>query len=354
MKTVVSAEDTAVRSDATPLLSVRDLKVHFRVARRNGPLAIGRPRALLRAVDGLSFDVRRGEVIGLVGESGCGKSTLARAIVGLAPITSGSVCWRGHETVDGVHRASRQMQRLRREAQVVFQDPLASLDPRMTIERIVAEPIVTHRPQMTRAEVRARVRTMLERVGLNDHHLSRYPHEFSGGQCQRIGIARALVAEPKLVICDEPVSALDVTIQAQIVNLLRDLQRELSLSMLFVSHDLAVVQAMSTRVLVMYLGRVMEAGDCPSIFDAPVHPYTRALLSAVPFPDPAIERSRARVLLAGDLPSPIDPPSGCVFRTRCPSALQECARTPPELEARHEGRSFVACIRAGDPPVPGV
>lgn len=346
MHGAAAAAPAAAEGNETPLLSVRDLEVHFRVERRNQPFAIGRPRALLRAVDGVSFDLHRGEVIGLVGESGCGKSTLASAIVGLAPIKSGSVCWRGHETVDGVQTARRHMDRLRREVQVVFQDPLASLDPCMTIERIVAEPILTNWPQMPRAEVRARVRTMLERVGLNDGHLSRYPHEFSGGQCQRVGIARALIAEPQLVICDEPVSALDATIQAQIVNLLRDLQRELSLSMLFVSHDLAVVQAMSTRVLVMYLGRVMEFGDCRLIYDAPAHPYTQALLSAVPFSDPTLERNRARVLLAGDLPSPIDPPSGCVFRTRCPAAVGQCARTTPELEARHGGRSLVACIRA--------
>jgi len=334
----------------TPLLSVRELNVHFR-ARCTGPAWIRhvwRRRMSVRAVDGLSFDICPGEVLGLVGESGCGKSTLARAIVGLAPITSGSVCWRGHETVREKGRDSRQLQRLRREVQVVFQDPLASLDPRMTIERIVAEPLVTHRPQMARAEVRARVRTMLERVGLNVHHLSRYPHEFSGGQCQRIGIARALVAQPRLIICDEPVSALDVTIQAQIVNLLRDLRRELSLAMLFVSHDLAVVQAVSTRVLVMYLGRVMEFGDSRAVYDAPSDPYTHALLSAVPFSDPALERSRPRALLRGELPSPLDPPSGCVFRTRCPRAVAACGHAVPKLEAREGASSLAACFRAGE------
>jgi oligopeptide transport system ATP-binding protein len=332
---------------APPLLSIRDLKVHFAVKRDEKLWPRGRRNTSLRAVDGISFDLRRGEVVGLVGESGCGKSTLARAIVGLAPVTSGSVCWRGHETVDGSCRKRLQMRRLRSEAQMIFQDPLASLDPCMTIERIVIEPLLTHRPGMARTEMRAHARTLLERVGLGASVLSRYPHEFSGGQCQRIGIARALIAEPKLVICDEPVSALDVSIQAQVMSLLRDLQRELSLSMLFVSHDLAVVQAISTRVLVMYLGRVMEYGDCTSLYETPEHPYTQALLSAVPIPDPTLERSRTRVLLRGDLPSPIHPPSGCVFRTRCPQAQAACAQTTPPLEARGNRRALVACLQAG-------
>lgn len=343
--------DERVARDAASeaaLLTVRDLKVHFRVKHgAQPPWAIGRRNASLRAVDGISFDVRRGEVVGLVGESGCGKSTLARAIVGLTPITSGSIAWRGRETVQARQRSSREMVHLRREVQMIFQDPLASLDPRMTIERIVAEPLVTHRPQMSKSEIRARVRTMLERVGLGAVHLPRYPHEFSGGQCQRIGIARALIVEPALVICDEPVSALDVSIQAQIVELLRDLRRELSLSMLFVSHDLAVVEAISARVLVMYLGRAMEFGACRSIYDTPAHPYTRALLACVPSPDPEIERHRSRALLAGELPSPIDPPSGCAFRTRCPIADDACSQVVPVLEARADARSLVACLRTG-------
>lgn len=340
-------QDSTRTSHDNTLLTVRDLKVHFPVKRDAGPWAVWRHKALLRAVDGVSFEVRRGETVGLVGESGCGKSTLARAIVGLAPVTSGSICWQDMETVLGASRPAPEMARLRQRVQMIFQDPLASLDPRMTIERIVAEPLVTHRSDMSRDEVRTRVRTMLERVGLNAHHLARYPHEFSGGQCQRIGIARALIAEPQLVICDEPVSALDVSIQSQIVNLLRDLQRELSLSMLFVAHDLAVVKAISARVLVMYLGRVMEFGERRDIYDAPQHPYTRALLSAVPIPDPALERARARVLLHGDLPSPLEPPSGCVFRTRCPEAIEACAAVVPALEVRGNAMSCVACIRAG-------
>jgi oligopeptide transport system ATP-binding protein len=331
---------------ADALLSVRDLKVYFRVKRESLAWVPWRANALLRAVDGVSFDIGLGETVGLVGESGCGKSTLARAIVGLAPVTSGSISWEGVETVHAGCRPGPAIVRLRRGVQMIFQDPLASLDPRMTVARIVAEPLLTHRPHMARAEVRARVVTMLERVGLNARYLDRYPHEFSGGQCQRIGIARALAAEPRLVVCDEPVSALDVSIQAQVINLLRDLQRELSLSMLFVAHDLAVVKSISHRVLVMYLGRVMEIGECESLYAVPRHPYTRALLSAVPMPNPAVERNRSRVLLRGDLPSPLDPPTGCVFRTRCPEAVDACAQRVPPLEAHEDRCRRVACIRA--------
>ncbi|BCG00495.1 peptide ABC transporter ATP-binding protein [Paraburkholderia sp. PGU19] len=322
------------------LLKVDNLSVHFGIAQGGYPWS---KKATLRAVDGVSFDVRRGETVGLVGESGCGKSTLARAIIGLTPVTSGSVQWKGHESVKG---ASRDTTQIRRDVQMIFQDPLASLDPRMTIEQIVAEPLKTHQPQLGREEIRVRVRTMLERVGLSNHHLRRYPHEFSGGQCQRVGIARALIGEPQLVICDEPVSALDVSIQAQIVNLLRDLQRELSLSLLFVAHDLAVVKAISQRVLVMYLGRVMEFGDKRDVYRQPQHPYTRALLSAVPLPDPAAERARKHVLLRGEIPSPLKPPSGCAFRTRCPDAIDACANERPVTSATGIGHTQVACIRA--------
>jgi oligopeptide transport system ATP-binding protein len=322
------------------LLKVDNLSVHFRIAQGGYPWS---EKATLRAVDGVSFDVRRGETVGLVGESGCGKSTLARAIIGLAPVTSGSVQWKGRESVNG---ASRDTTQIRRDMQMIFQDPLASLDPRMTIEQIVAEPLRTHQPQLGREEIRVRVRTMLERVGLSNHHLRRYPHEFSGGQCQRVGIARALIGEPQLVICDEPVSALDVSIQAQIVNLLRDLQRELSLSLLFVAHDLAVVRAISQRVLVMYLGRVMEFGDKRDVYREPQHPYTRALLSAVPLPDPAAERARKHVLLRGEIPSPLKPPSGCAFRTRCPDAIDACANERPVATTTGIGHTQVACIRA--------
>ncbi|AXF01689.1 ABC transporter ATP-binding protein [Paraburkholderia hospita] len=322
------------------LLKVDNLSVHFSIAQGGYPWS---KKATLRAVDGVSFDVRRGETVGLVGESGCGKSTLARAIIGLTPVTSGSVQWKGRESVKG---ASRDTAQIRRDVQMIFQDPLASLDPRMTIEQIVAEPLKTHQPQLGREEIRVRVRTMLERVGLSNHHLRRYPHEFSGGQCQRVGIARALIGEPQLVICDEPVSALDVSIQAQIVNLLRDLQRELSLSLLFVAHDLAVVKAISQRVLVMYLGRVMEFGDKRDVYREPQHPYTRALLSAVPLPDPVAERARKHVLLRGEIPSPLTPPSGCAFRTRCPDAIDACANERPVTSATGIGHTQVACIRA--------
>ncbi|CAD6561646.1 ABC transporter ATP-binding protein [Paraburkholderia sabiae] len=329
-------------SDHETLLKVDNLSVHFHIAQGGYPWS---KKATLRAVDGVSFDVRRGETVGLVGESGCGKSTLARAIIGLAPVTSGSVQWKGNETVKG--EAYRDTVQLRRDVQMIFQDPLASLDPRMTIEQIVAEPLKTHQPQLGREETRVRVRTMLERVGLSNHHLRRYPHEFSGGQCQRVGIARALIGEPQLVICDEPVSALDVSIQAQIVNLLRDLQRELSLSLLFVAHDLAVVKAISQRVLVMYLGRVMEFGDKRDVYREPQHPYTRALLSAVPLPDPVAERAREHVLLRGEIPSPLKPPSGCAFRTRCPDAIDACANERPVTKAAAGiGHTQVACIRA--------
>jgi oligopeptide transport system ATP-binding protein len=331
--------------EATTLLSVEQLKVQFGVPRGAYPWS---GKTMLRAVDGVSFNVRRGETVGLVGESGCGKSTLARAIIGLAPVASGSVRWLGNETVlPGTRRDSTL---LRRDVQMIFQDPLASLDPRMTIEQIVAEPLIAHGRNLARADVQRRVLTMLERVGLNAQHLRRYPHEFSGGQCQRVGIARALISEPQLVICDEPVSALDVSIQAQIVNLLRDLQRELSLSLLFVAHDLAVVKAISHRVLVMYLGRVMEFGDKRDVYRTPRHPYTRALLSAVPVPDPAVERARRHLLLRGEIASPLNPPSGCAFRTRCPAAIDACATQIPQPVTHGANATRVACIRVGHAP----
>ncbi|CAB3748761.1 ABC transporter ATP-binding protein [Paraburkholderia humisilvae] len=339
------SQHTSLEHADEPLLSVEDLTVHFSVARAGRRALPWSPRATVRAVERVSFDVRRGETVGLVGESGCGKSTLARALIGLVPVTGGSVRWRGGETVFG---ARRDIAGLRRDVQMIFQDPLASLDPRMTIEQIVAEPLKTHRPDIGRAELRARAQAMLERVGLNAYHLQRYPHEFSGGQCQRVGIARALIGEPRLVICDEPVSALDVSIQAQIVNLLRDLQRELALSLLFVAHDLAVVKAISHRVLVMYLGRVMEFGAKEAVYGDPMHPYTRALLAAVPTPDPAVERARGHLLLRGEIPSPLDPPSGCVFRTRCPQAIEACAGEVPVARTWPPRSGKVACIRVGE------
>ena len=296
------------------LLRVRGLAVNFRVARGPWPWQ----KAQLHAVNGISFDIRRGETLGLVGESGCGKSTLARAVIGLAPVASGSVIWQGEETVCGTQR---RLGALRRGVQMIFQDPLASLDPRMSIGEIVAEPLRTHAPQLGRKEIARRVLTMLERVG----------------------IARALIGEPALVICDEHVSALDVSIQAQIVNLLRDLQRELALSLLFVGHDLAVVKTLSHRVMVMYLGRLMELGTREAVYDEAAHPYTRALLDAVPVADPARARERHAPLLRGEIPSPLNPPSGCAFRTRCPKASAQCAAMAPEPAATGPGGSIVAC-----------
>jgi oligopeptide transport system ATP-binding protein len=314
--------------DTSPLLSVRDLRVHFPV-RGDGALPWSAPRTL-KAVDGVSLDVHAGETLGIVGESGCGKSTLARALMNLVPAVSGDILWRGRQ-MRGAPVAA--WQELRREVQMVWQDPLASLDPRMNVAQIVSEPLRTHEPQLARAEVLARVKEMLDRVGLSETQMYRYPHEFSGGQCQRIGIARALILRPKLVVCDEPVSALDVSIQAQIVNLLQDLQREMRLALLFIAHDLAVVRHISQRVLVMYLGRTMEVADKHALYRQPRHPYTQALQSAVPIPDPRLARSRPIQLLQGDVPSPIDPPSGCVFRTRCPKAFERCAVEVPPLKA---------------------
>jgi len=322
------------------LLSVRDLKVHFQVREPHGwPWTPGRT---LRAVDGVSFDIQPGETLGVVGESGCGKSTLARAVLNLIPATSGSIRWMGQE----MHGASRQAWlAMRRHVQMIFQDPLASLDPRMTIAQIISEPLRTHRPDMSHAETMEHVQGMMQRVGLTPQQINRYPHEFSGGQCQRIGIARALVLEPRLIICDEPVSALDVSIQAQIINLLRDLQQSMGLALIFIAHDLAVVKHISRRVLVMYLGHEMEVANKQALYATPRHPYTRALLSAIPIPDPLRQRERVTQLLQGDLPSPIDPPSGCVFRTRCPQAIDRCAREVPELR-RLDDQTEVACILA--------
>ena len=282
-----------------------------------------------------------GETLGIVGESGSGKSTLARALLKLVPATAGRICVLGRDLAE---LSTAQLRPLKRNVQVVFQDPLASLNPRMTVGDIVSEPLWTHRPELDAAAVRAEVVEVLRRVGLTGRELNRYPHEFSGGQCQRIGIARALVLKPKLIVCDEPVSALDVSIQAQIVNLLLDLRREFGLALIFIAHDLAVVRHISHRVLVMYLGRVMELAPSAHLYERPSHPYTRALISAVPLPDPRAERARPREILSGDLPSPIDPPSGCRFRTRCRYAIERCRNEIPQL--RPFDRALVACHRA--------
>ena len=318
------------------LLHVADLQVHFPI--RVGGLLRGR-HVPLKAVDGVSFALHAGETLGVVGESGCGKSTLGRAILQLVEPTAGTVVWRGHDltAADAEH-----MRSYRRDMQIIFQDPLASLDPRMTIGDIVAEPLVTFEPRLERKVVKQRVQQMLDTVGLSPEMLNRYPHEFSGGQCQRIGIARAMILEPELIICDEPVSALDVSIQAQIINLLQRLQREFGLTLLFISHDLSVVRRISHRVLVLYLGRIMEIAAADALYSRPMHPYTRALISAVPIPDPDKERAKQRIVLHGDMPSPIAPPSGCVFRTRCRWADDQCAQATPELRDAAPGHA-VAC-----------
>jgi oligopeptide transport system ATP-binding protein len=321
----------------TPLLSVRDLKVQFELpADSPWPWA---PTQTLKAVDGPSFDIFAGETLGIVGESGCGKSTLARALLNLVPANAGSVVWQGQEMLGA---SAPVWQRLRKDVQMIFQDPLASLDPRMTIGQIIAEPLQTHLPHLKQQEVMQKVRAMMEKVGLTEQQINRYPHEFSGGQCQRIGIARALVLEPKLVICDEPVSALDVSIQAQIINLLMELQSQMGLALIFIAHDLAVVRHISQRVMVMYLGRTMELAGKQAIYEHPSHPYTQALLSAIPTPDPRRERHKKLQLLQGDLPSPINPPSGCIFRTRCPKAVASCAVQTPKLRALN-AQTQVAC-----------
>jgi oligopeptide/dipeptide ABC transporter ATP-binding protein len=330
------AEIAATAGDSEPMLDVRNLRVHFPVL-GEGWFA---PRRAVKAVDGVDLQLAPGETLGVVGESGCGKSTLARAILRLVPVTTGSVTMLGHEVTA---MSPSELRAVKRHLQVVFQDPLASLNPRMTVGDIVAEPLWTHRPDLKSKAVREQVREVLRRVGLSGRELNRYPHEFSGGQCQRIGIARALVLKPKLIICDEPVSALDVSIQAQIVNLLMDLREEFGLSLIFIAHDLAVVRHISHRVAVMYLGAIMEIASQKDLYEQPHHPYTRALISAVPIPDPVTERQRAREILSGDLPSPMNPPSGCRFRTRCRYAAAVCAERVPEL--RRYGRGWVACHR---------
>ena len=318
------------------LLAVDNLAVRFPVKREGG--WFWQPPLSLQAVGGVSFQLRAGETLGIVGESGCGKSTLARAIIGLAPVHSGDVRWQG-ETLIGLPPKTLRLKR--RDIQMIFQDPLASLNPRMTVGDIIAEPLRTFFPRLGKAETTRRVREMMAKVGLLPNQINRYPHEFSGGQCQRIGIARALITEPKLLICDEPVSALDVSIQAQVVNLLKQMQREMGLALIFIAHDLAVVKHIADRVLVMYLGRAAELGEAAAVYTAPAHPYTRALMSAVPLPDPMAERRKTIQLLPGDLPSPLNPPSGCVFRTRCPEADEVCAAAVPEWAG--DARHAVAC-----------
>ncbi|GGM50313.1 ABC transporter ATP-binding protein [Dactylosporangium sucinum] len=317
----------------TPLVQVRDLAVDFKVPRRGSLLP-----ARLRAVSGVDLDIRRGEIIGVVGESGCGKSTTGRAILQLLRPSRGSVTFDGTEltTLRG-----RRMRAMRRRMQMIFQDPYASLNPRMTIGELIEEPLLVH-ADLSAAGRRAKAQETMRLVGLSDRWHDRYPHEFSGGQRQRVGIARTLVSGPDFVVADEPVSALDVSVQAQIVNLLEQLQEELGLTMMFIAHDLAVVRHLCDRIAVMYLGAVVEVGECEELYRSPRHPYTKALLSAVPIPDPLVETQRQRVILTGDVPSPLDPPSGCRFRTRCWKAQEVCATTVPAL-AETAGGHRVAC-----------
>ena len=314
---------------ANELVRVRGLVKHFPVEGSDD---------VVRAVDGVTFEILGGETLGLVGESGCGKSTVGRCILRLIEPTEGRVEFDGRDV-----RAldARQLRELRREMQIIFQDPYASLNPRMRVRDIVAEPLVIHGLK-NKEEQRARVAELLQRVGLDPDYMNRYPHEFSGGQRQRIGIARALALNPKLIVADEPVSALDVSVQAQVVNLLQDLQAEFGLTYLFISHGLAVVEHISTRVAVMYLGRIVEVASAEELYAHPLHPYTQALLSAIPIPDP--QRKRDRIILTGDVPTPINPPSGCRFRTRCPMAIGECAQVDPDLREVAPNHT-VACIR---------
>lgn len=312
-------------NSSSPLIQIKNLKKYFTVGDNK-----------LKAVDGLNLDIYPGETVGLVGESGCGKSTAGRTIIRLYEPTSGEVLYNGKNIYQN---NDREMSKLRREIQMIFQDPYASLNPRMTVEEVIGEPFAIH-GLLGGKKKRERIKELLRLVGLNADHISRFPHEFSGGQRQRIGIARALALDPKFIVCDEPISALDVSIQAQVVNLLKDLQRKMGLTYLFIAHDLSMVKYISDRILVMYLGKMFELADSEQLYDDPLHPYTKALLSSVPIPDPELRRER--IILKGDVPSPIDPPSGCVFRTRCPAAMDVCAKVEPEWQEVKPGH-FTAC-----------
>lgn len=316
------------------ILKVENLKMYFPIKRG----VIQRTVGHVHAVDDVSFEVHKGETLGLVGESGCGKTTTGRTILQLYRATDGKVLFEGK---DLTKLRSEEMRQMRRKIQMIFQDPYASLNPRMTVEQIIGEPLLVHGLAHGN-EIREKVKTLLSQVGLNPAYIDRYPHEFSGGQRQRIGVARAISLEPDLIVCDEPISALDVSIQAQVVNLLEDLQDKLGLTYIFIAHDLSMVRHISTRVIVMYLGVFVELADRNTLYKNPMHPYTIGLLSAVPIPDPLVEEKRERIILKGDVPSPVNPPSGCRFRTRCPIAQQVCADERPswkEVEPSH----FVAC-----------
>ncbi len=320
------------------LLQVRNLKMHFPITQG---IVIQRQVGAVKAVDGISFDVQRGETLGLVGESGCGKSTTGRAILQLYRPTAGEVFFEGAKLTA---MKGESLRRMRRRMQMIFQDPYASLNPRMTVGDIIGEPLLVHNLAKGK-ERRDQVQDLLRVVGLNPYFVNRYPHEFSGGQRQRIGVARALAVKPEFIVCDEPISALDVSIQAQIINLLEDLQREFNLTYLFIAHDLSVVRHISDRIAVMYLGKIVELTTRFELYDNPLHPYTQALLSAVPIPDPVVEEQRRRIILEGDVPSPANPPAGCNFSTRCPVVMDICKEQEPEFVDVGEGH-WVACFRA--------
>ncbi|RDV39101.1 dipeptide ABC transporter ATP-binding protein [Bradymonadaceae bacterium TMQ3] len=326
---------------AEKLLTIENLKMHFPVYR--GAL-VRREVNRVRAVDGLNFDIYEGETLGLVGESGCGKSTTGRSIIQLYRPTDGKVVFDGKNLCE---LPEAELHPLRRDLQMIFQDPYGSLNPRMTVGDIIAEPLKVHKLASGKA-ARERVQELMEIVGLDPRFIRRYPHEFSGGQRQRIGIARALACEPRFIVCDEPISALDVSIQAQIMNLMEDLQKEFNLTYLFIAHDLAAVRHISDRIAVMYLGKMAELADGREIYDNPLHPYTEALISAVPIPDPEVEKTRQRIVLQGDVPSPLNPPSGCVFHTRCPYAWERCAMEVPRFEQAEPGH-YVACHLIDEP-----
>jgi len=320
------------------LVEVRDLKMHFPITQG---IIIQRRVGAIKAVDGISFSIIRGETLGLVGESGCGKSTTGRAILQLYRPTAGEVLFEGESLTE---LKGERLRKMRRRMQMIFQDPYASLNPRMTVGDIVGEPLVVHGISK-RKERRERVQELLRVVGLNPYFVNRYPHEFSGGQRQRIGVARALAVNPDFIVCDEPISALDVSIQAQIINLLEDLQAEFNLTYLFIAHDLSVVRHISDRIAVMYLGKIVELTGRTELYDNPLHPYTQALLSAVPIPDPVVEETRQRIILEGDVPSPANPPLGCNFSTRCPVVMDVCREEEPEFKDVGDGH-WVACFRA--------
>ncbi|GLC30814.1 ABC transporter ATP-binding protein [Clostridium omnivorum] len=321
-------------SSSETLLEVSDLKKYFKVKKG----LLGGAPSYVKAVDGVSFSIKKGETLGLVGESGCGKTTTGRTLIKLYEPTSGSILFNG---VDLSKLSPNQMMPYRRKIQMIFQDPYASLDPRMTVGDIVGEAIDIHK-LMGKKEKKERVQYLLNKVGLNSEHAGRYPHEFSGGQRQRIGIARALAVQPEFIVCDEPISALDVSIQAQVVNMLEDLQKDLGLTYLFIAHDLSMVKHISNRIGVMYLGKMVEIGESNELYDNPIHPYTKALLSAIPIPDPDMSEANERIVLEGEIPSPIDTPEGCSFRGRCKYAKEICSKVTPELKDMGGGHC-VAC-----------